>query len=84
MDDQSIYLYRAYLLGVCIAAAIQRELFKNCRLSSNLISAQELSDAQMDAIVEAVTSRMEMRPEEEIQARWREQMSFIETVTERF
>ena len=83
MDDKLLFIYRAYLLNLCVAQAIRKALFDDRRLTSTVISAQELIDYQLDAIFDAVYGRMLMEPEEQINARWREAMEFIATVTER-
>lgn len=83
MDDNTIFIYRAYLLGLCTAQAIRKVLFDDYRLTSDVISAQELIDYQTDAIIDAINGRMMMEPEEQINARWVEALKFIATVTER-
>ena len=84
MDDLNNYVERFMLLNLCLAQAIRKELFKDVRLKSDVISAEELIYTQMEAIIEAVCGRIEGEPEELINSKWRESMSFIETVTERF
>lgn len=84
MDEINNPAFRLGFLAICIAQQIRQEMFKNYRLTSDVISAKELIDTVDDAILDALEKMFQMQSQDEINAEWCEKMEFIQTVTQQF
>ena len=82
--NEDNFVINAGLLVVCVARAIRKEMFKNYQLTSDVISAHELTYTLDMAIMDALGDMIMQRPQEEIDAEWREKMEFVQAVTQRF
>lgn len=72
------------LLYKFMAKTIVKEMFKDVKLESNTMTAQELWSYLHESVFYALVGRIAQAPEKEIQEYWTERMEFVKAVTKTF